>query len=433
MAFVLRRCRELYNAALQERKEAWQKCGVSVNEVMQSAQLPAIKEVRPEYRDIYSQVLQDVLTRLDRAFQRFFARVKSGEKPGYPRFQGANRYNSFTYKQFGNGAALDNGFLVLSKIGRITVRWSRPLEGTPKTVTISKEADGWYVCISCADVPVLPLPATGQETGIDLGIEAFATLSNGTRVFHPGWYRRAERALKTAQRRVSRRRKGSNRRRKAVTLLAKAHQKVRRHRQDFHHKTALALVRANDVIYHEDLQTANMLKNHHLAKSISDAGWAQFLSILSYQAACAGREVVAVHPAYTSQHCSGCGVMVQKGLSVRWHSCPGCGTSLHRDHNAAKNIERLGQSRRGGVALAAPENRESLRGVSILGRRQGCDMFVRPTPCHLVCAWICWLCQENDPARAASLMQMDPQPQVSFPEDEVVSSFSTCTCQEKHA
>jgi putative transposase len=248
---------------------------------------------------------------------------------------------------------LDNGFLVLSKIGRITVRWPRPPEGTPKTVTISKEADGWYVCISCADVPALPLPATGQETGIDLGIEAFAALSNGTRVFHPGWYRRAACALKTAQRRVSRRRKGSNRRRKVVALLAKAHQKVKGQRRDFHHKTALALVRAYDTIYHEDLQTANMVKNHHLAKSIQDAGWAAFLSILSYKAACAGREVVAVHPAYTSQHGSGCGVMVQKGLSVRWHNCPECGTSLHRDHNVAKNRERLGQSRRGGVALAA--------------------------------------------------------------------------------
>jgi putative transposase len=144
-----------------------------------------------------------------------------------------------------------------------------------------------------------------------------------------------------------------------VTLLAKAHQKVKRQRRDFHHKTALALVRANDTIYHEGLQTANMVKNHHLAKSISDAGWAAFLSILSFKAACAGREVVAVHPAYTSQHCSGCGVMVQKGLSVRWHSCPDCGLTLHRDHNAAKNIERLGQSRRGGVAWAASENRES--------------------------------------------------------------------------
>ena len=165
MAFVVRRCCELYNAGLQERKEAWEKRRLSVTEATQSVQLPAIKEMRPEYRDSHSQVLQDVLTRLDRAFQAFFRRVKNGETPGYPRFQGSNRYNSFTYKQFGNGATLDNGFLVLSKIGRIAVRWSRPLEGTPKTVTISREADGWYVCFSCADVPVQPLPATGQETG----------------------------------------------------------------------------------------------------------------------------------------------------------------------------------------------------------------------------------------------------------------------------
>jgi putative transposase len=344
MAFVLRRCRELYNAALQERKEAWHKCGVCVTVANQSAQLPAIKEVRPEYHDIHSQVLQDVLNRLDSAFQRFFARVKAGETPGYPRFHGANRYNSFTYKQFGNGATLDNGFLVLSKIGRIAVRWSRPLGGTPKTVTISREADGWYACISCADVPTQPLPATGQETGIDLGIEAFATLSDGTRIVSTGWYRKAERALKTAQRRVSRRKQGSNRRRKAVALLAKAHQKVKRQRADYHHKTALALVRENDAIYHEDLQVRNIVKNHHLAKSISDAGWVAFLTILSYKAAWAGRRVIAVNPAFTSQTCSGCGVVVSKGLSVRWHACPNCGTSLHRDHNAARNIERLGKA-----------------------------------------------------------------------------------------
>ena len=200
------------------------------------------------------------------------------------------------------------------------------------------------------DVPVHPLPTTGQETGIDLGIEAFATLADGTRIFSPGWYRKAERALKTAQRQVSRRKKGSKRRRKAVTLLAKAHQQARRQRQDFHHKTALSLVRQYDTIYHEDLQTANLRKNHQLAKSISDAGWAAFLSILAFKAACAGKRAIAVPPAYTSQICSGCGVLVAKGLSVRWHSCPDCGTSLHRDHNAAMNIERLGQSRRGAVA-----------------------------------------------------------------------------------
>jgi putative transposase len=298
-------------------------------------------------------VLQDVVLRVDRAFQAFFQRIrdrKTGETPGYPRFHGRDRYNSLTYPQFGHGTALDNGFLVLSKIGRIAVRWSRPLEGTPKTVTISREADGWYVCFSCADVPVQPLPLTSQETGIALGLEAFATLSNGARIFHPGWYRQAERTLKTAQRRVSRRKRGSSRRRKAVTLLARAHQKVRRQRQDFHHKTALALVRQDDTIYHEDMQTANMVKNHHLSKSIGEAGWSAFSTILAYKAACAGRWVVAVDPAFTSQTCSGCGALVHKGLSVRWHTCADCGMRLHRDHNAAMKRERAGQALRRAVA-----------------------------------------------------------------------------------
>jgi putative transposase len=350
MGFVLRRCRELYNAGLQERRDAWQRCGVSITAASQSAQLPEIKGVRPEYHDVHSQVLQDVLTRLDRAFQAFFRRVTAGETSGYPRFHGAARYHSFTYKQFGNGAKLDKGFLVLSKIGRIAVRWSRPLEGTPKTITISREADGWCACFSCEGVPIQPLPSTGQETGIDLGLASFATLSDGSQVANPRLLHLAERRLKRAQRRVSRRKKGSHRRRKAVRLLAKAHLKVRRQRQDFHHKVALYLVHTNDTIYHEDLQTANLVKNHCLAKSINDAGWYRFLSILSFKAVCAGRRVIAVPPAYTSQTCSGCGVIVDKGRSVRWHACPECGTSLHRDHNAARNIERAGQALRGAVA-----------------------------------------------------------------------------------
>jgi putative transposase len=348
LAFVLRRCCELYNAALEERREAWRRRDVSITLADQSAQLPAIKGVRPEYGDIHSQVLQDVLTRLDRAFQAFFRRVKAGEKPGYPRFKPATRYTSFTYKQFGSGATLDDGFLVLSKIGRLALRWSRPIEGRPKTVTVSREADGWYVCFSCDEVPIKPLPATGQETGIDVGLESFATLADGTHIQTPGFYRRAQAYLRRCQRRVARRQKGSHRRKKAVVVLAKAHQHIARQRHDFHHKTALDLVRAHDTIAYEDLQTANMVKNHRLAKSIQDAGWAAFVTILSFKAAYAGRSVEAVPPAYTSQRCSGCGREVWKGLSVRWHQCPyeDCGTSLHRDHNAALNILRLGQEQR---------------------------------------------------------------------------------------
>jgi putative transposase len=359
MAFVLRRCRELYNAALQERRDAWRKCHKSVTAARQSAELPAIKVVRPEYHDVHSQVLQDVLTRLDRAFDAFFRRVQKGEKPGYPRFQRGQRYHSFTYKQFGNGATLDKGDLVLVKIGRIPVRWSRPLEGTIKTVTITQEADGWYACFSCEGVPVCPLPPTGQETGIDLGLKVFLVTAEGEVVTNPRYYRRAEKAFAKAQRRVSRRKKCSGRRKKAAQLLAKKHQKVKRQRRDFQHKTALSLVRTYDVIYLEDLQVANLVQNSKLAKSISDAGWGQFRTILEGKAAYAGRRVIAVPPAYTSQDCSGCGVRVEKSLSIRTHICPSCGLVLDRDENAARNIQWAGQALRGLAGVLAGTNRES--------------------------------------------------------------------------
>jgi putative transposase len=303
-------------------------------------------------------VLQEVLARLDKTYQAFFRRVQRGEKAGFPRFKGRNRFHSFAYKEYGNGAQLDHGVLVLSKIGRIHVHWSRPIEGRPKTVTLSKEADGWYVAIACAEVPTHPSLPTGQETGIDLGLESFATLSDGSMIHNPRCYRKAEQHLANCQRRVSKRKKGSARRRKAVCWLAKAHQTVRRQRTDFHHKTALALVQNYDTIYHEDLQVHSMVRNHHLAKSISDAGWSAFVSILNFKAANAGRSVHAVDPAFTSQACSGCGVIVQKGLSVRWHKCPDCGMSLHRDHNAARNIQWRGQRLRGVPALAGATNRE---------------------------------------------------------------------------
>ena len=376
LAFVVRRCRELYNAALQERRDAWHKCGVSITRARQSTELPAIKEVRPEYHDVHSQILQDVLTRLDRAFQAFFRRVEQGEKPGYPRFQRGHRYHSFTYKQFGNGASLDDdGVLVLSKIGRIGVRWSRPLQGTPKTVTISQEADGWYVCFSCEEVPVQPLPPTGRETGIDVGLRVFLITAAGEIIENPRHYRQAERELKKAQRRVSRRKKGSKRRRKAVAWLAKRHQTVKRQRRDFHHKTALALLRHYDTLYLEDLQVANMSKRpapqpdgqggylHNgasskpgLNKSINDAGWSSFRTILTCKAACAGKRVKAIPPAYTSQDCSGCGERVEKSLSVRTHVCPSCGLVLDRDENAARNIQWAGQALQGLAAQAAGLN-----------------------------------------------------------------------------
>jgi putative transposase len=245
---VLGRCRELYNTALEQRITAYQRRRVSVSRYEQEAELKAIRTDFPAYSAIHSHILQDVLARLDKTYQAFFRRVQRGEKAGFPRFKGRSRYHSFTFKEYGNGARLNNGGLVLAKIGRVRVHWSRPIEGTPKTVTICKEADGWYVAISCADVPAHPVPLTGQETGIDLGLESFATLANGQHIFTPSYYRKAEAYLRRCQQRVARRKKGSHRRRKAVVLLAKAHQHIARQRQDFHHKEARKLVHTYDVI-----------------------------------------------------------------------------------------------------------------------------------------------------------------------------------------
>jgi putative transposase len=345
---VVQRCRTLYNTALEQRRLWWERgLGTGATYYQQKAELPDLKEACPEYAEIKAQVLQDVLLRLDRTFQAFFRRVQAGATPGYPRFQGRGRYMSFTYPQVGEhgGARLDNGFLVLSKIGRFAVHWSRPLEGIPKTVTISREADGWYACFSCADVPAHPLPRTGCETGIDVGLHVFLITADGEIVDNPRHFRTQEGRIAKAQRRVARRKPGSQRRRTAIALLKRKHQTVQRQRRDFHHKTALALLRRYDTIYLEDLRIANMVRNPHLAKSISDAGWSSFRTILEAKAACAGRQVIAIPPAYTSQDCSGCGEHVPKSLSVRTHVRPSCGLVLDRDENAARNILRAGQAR----------------------------------------------------------------------------------------
>jgi putative transposase len=374
---VLRCCRTLYNTALEQRITAWQRRHICLTRYQQEAELKDIRAEFPEYAAIHSHVLQDVLARLDKTYQAFFRRVQRGEKAGFPRFKGRDRWHSFTYKECDNGARLDNGALVLSKIGRIAVRWSRSVEGTIKTVTVSREADGWYVCFSCAEVPTVPLPLTGRETGIDVGLKVFLITADGRVTENPRHYRKAERELQKAQQRVARRKKGSNRRRKAVQVLAKRHQHVRRQRCDFHHKTALALVRAYDTIYVEAIQPANLSRRpaskpdgnggyaHNgasrkagLNKSIQDAGWRHFLSILAFKAACAGKRVEAVNPAYTSQDCSGCGERIYKSLSVRTHVCTNCGLILDRDENAARNILWRGQRLRGLPAVAGGTNRE---------------------------------------------------------------------------
>jgi putative transposase len=201
---MLTLCRRLCNVALEQRITAWQCSHVSISHYEQAAELKIIRAEFPEYAAIHSHVPQDVLARLDRTYQTFFRRAQRGETAGFQRFKSKRRFHSFTYKEYGNGARLDNGCLVRSKIGRNVVRWSRPIAGTPKTVTLSREADGWHVCVSCAAVPIKPVPLKDQQTGVDLRLDAFATLADGGQIANPRIFRMAEVHLKRVQRRVSR-------------------------------------------------------------------------------------------------------------------------------------------------------------------------------------------------------------------------------------
>jgi putative transposase len=306
-----------------------------------------------------------VLLRLKRAFDGFFRRLAQGQDPGFPRFQGRNRYHSFTYPQAGGFSLTHDNRVCLSKIGSIKVKLHRPLEGTPKTCTIKYEAGQWYAVFSCEVEQPEPLPEVTNEVGIDLGITHFASLSDGTFIEAPRYYRKAQKTLKKRQQALARKKRGSYRRDKARKLVAKAHRKVANQRRDFHHKHAKKLVTEHQTIVFEELEITNVSRHARpkqdeqgtyllngaaaksgLNKSILDAGWGQFQQIVSCKAAWAGRTVVFVNPRYTSQVCSQCGVAKKKDLSERWHECS-CGCELDRDTNAALNILRLGRSQRG--------------------------------------------------------------------------------------
>jgi len=330
-------CRYLYNCGLEHRILAYRQRRASVYAYQQINELPGIKEVFPDYKNIYSQVLQDVLRRLDKTFSSFFRRVKTGEKPGFPRYKGENRYHSFTYPQPQENMIPANGKVYLPKIGKVKIKLHREIPGNIKTVTVTRRNGKYYACFT-VEVESVLLPKTGRTVGIDVGVSAFVATSDGLLVQSPQTYRKAEKSLKTLQREVSRRKKGSNRRRKSVQKLASVHEKIANQRKDIVHKTARYLVNNYDLIAHEDLQIKNMVKNHHLAKSIQDSGWGMFFDILAYKAEEAGKQVVKVNPHNTSQICSGCGHIVKKTLAVRIHKCPHCGLELDRDINAARNI-----------------------------------------------------------------------------------------------
>jgi putative transposase len=332
-------CRELYNAGLQERRDAYQISGTSINYHIQAMQLPQIKVLREDVGQVSAQVLQDVLRRLSITFDAFFRRCAEGETPGYPRFKSQYRYNSFTFPQMKGAFRIKGGRLRLSKIGKVKIIQHRPIEGEIKTCTIKREVDSWYAVFAVEESHLPFIPRTGEAIGIDIGIENYATLSTGEIIENPKYLRKAEKRLKTSQRRLSRRKRKSERRKKAARLLAKQHLKIKRQRIDFFHKLSLQLIREFDEIAVEDLNIAGLVKNHHLAKSISDAAWGTFILILTSKAENAGRRVWKVPPHFTSQDCSACGNRVRKSLAVREHRCVECGLVLHRDHTAAMNIK----------------------------------------------------------------------------------------------
>lgn len=346
-------CREVYNAGLQERRDAWRLERKNISFYDQSRQLPQIKEIREDVLEVQAQVLQNVLKRLDKTFQAFFTRVKNSEKAGYPRFKSESRFNSFTYPQMKRVFKLEGDKLTIAKIGSVRLRLSREVVGEIKTCTIKRESSGWFV-IFTVEKESKSLPKTNRQIGIDMGIENFATLSDGTQIENSRFFERMQKKVRVTQRRVSRCHKKSNRRRKAVVQLRKIYEKVRNSRNDFQHKVSHSLINKFDLIAIENLNITGMSKGI-FAKQIGDVAWGNFFQKLLYKAESAGREVVKVNPNGTSQTCI-CGHKVEKTLKERWHECSYCGLSNHRDIVSAQVI----LNRAVGQTVKALNNSEEL-------------------------------------------------------------------------
>ncbi len=339
---TLRLCKDLYNASLQERRDAYQINRIALNYHTQRAQLPDIKTTNHEYKEIYSQVLQDVLKRVEKSFDGFFRRIKAKQKAGFPRFQGANRYDSFTYPQ--SGFSLTDNRLTLSKIGKVKIKLSRNVVGKVKTCTIKREIDKWFV-IFTVETETEPLPKTGESVGIDAGVCQFLTLSDGTTVENNRLYQSAQKSLRVAQRAVARKKKGSNNRKKAVLKLRKIHQKIKNCRADYQHKVSTWLIKNYDVICIEKLNLAGMVKSN-LGKSLNDVAIGMFYNMLEYKAVSAGKELIKVPAHFTSQTCHACGHCEKANRKTQADfECVKCFHKNNADINAALNILRLGINR----------------------------------------------------------------------------------------
>lgn len=347
-------CRELYNSALQERRDAWELNRINITNQDQEKQLPELKKIRTDLKLIYSQVLQDVLKRVDRSFQNFFRRVKNKKgKAGFPRFQSKYRYKSFTFKQSGFG--IENGKLRVSKIGKLKIKLHRKMVGQIKTLTISRDSCGkWFAsfCVQCEKEILKP---TNKSVGVDCGIKVFAMLSDGTEIENPKFFKRDEKLLATAQKRLSKARKGSREWHKKRKIVARIHAKIRNRRNNFAHQLSRKLVNSFDRIFFENLQIKGILKDGLLNKAIGDVAWGQLISFTKYKAEWADRTMKQVNPAYTSQDCHKCGHRQKMPLEIRIFECPECHIKLDRDLNASLNILRIGLDSLGFKSLKAPD------------------------------------------------------------------------------
>jgi len=344
--FLLWQGRTLYNAALEQRITVYKETGKGVSYPQQWAHFRDLRNASPDtLGQLNATSVQQMLRRLDKAFVAFFRRLKAGETPGFPRFKGRDRFNSLEYRH-GDGCKVRPGervMLYVQNVGEVKVKYHRPLpdDATIKHVVIKRRAHRWYVCLML-DLPDPVVPEhPGPAVGIDMGLSHLLAFSDGTLVENPRWLRRSLAQLRVAQHRLSRRQKGSARRRKAAAQVARLHERVANQRRDFWHKLTRQLADTYSLIALEDLTLAFMTANHHLALSAHDAGLAEFRQLLQYKAESAGAEVVTVNPAYTSQVCAACGALVEKDLSVRVHRCPHCGYTADRDVNAARNILML--------------------------------------------------------------------------------------------
>lgn len=351
--------RQIYNAALQERRDAWQKCRVSVSAFDQSKSLSLIRADDPTFAAVSLVALRGVIRRLDRAFAGFFRRCKSGDTPGFPRFKSARHWNSLHFDDLsGRSPLASSGKCIrIPVLGPIRLKLHRPIEGTPKALRLTTDAAGrWYATLACVDVPAKPLAPSSAEVGVDLGLLSFAASSDGQLFENPRATAASRIAVERAARLVSRRERGSRRRRKAAILLALKHAHVAAVRRENHIGVAKALVARYGAIFVEGLNIKGLARGF-LAKSVNDAGWGNFLHWLRTKAEEAGREVVEVDPRGTSQTCPKCASVKAKPLSERVHRCD-CGLVLDRDVAAAQVILGLGMSLRG-AALAVGRRQRS--------------------------------------------------------------------------